>query len=135
MKFCHRMLFMIALILTVLSTVAAQSPKPDSVPKYSPAAETRFKGTVQEVIDRTCPVSGGLGSHVMLKLADGKIIEVHLAATKFVQSNQLLLRKGDQIEVVGNRLNFQGADTIFAREVTRGSETFVFRDKEGNPVW
>jgi len=26
-------------------------------------------------------------------------------------------------------------DTIFAREVKRGNDTFVFRDKDGNPIW
>ena len=47
----------------------------------------------------------------------------------------MTFKRGDQIEVVGAKVNFEGVETIFAREVRRGNETFVFRDKEGQPVW
>jgi hypothetical protein len=106
-----------------------------AVPQYDPAAETTWKATVVDVIDRQCPMSGGLGSHLMVKLFDGSTIEVHLATTKFVKSFDLVFNKGDKIEVVGVKVQFEGKETIFAREVTRGSETFVFRDKSGVPVW
>ena len=88
-----------------------------------------------DVVDRVCPMSGGLGSHLMLKLDDGSAIEVHLATTKFVKSFDLVFNKGDKIEVLGVKVQFEGKETIFAREVTRGSDTFTFRDKDGAPVW
>ena len=56
------------------------------VPKYDRAAEATFKGTVEEVRNRQCPVSGGMGSHLILKLADGNTIEVHLVLAKFVKT-------------------------------------------------
>jgi hypothetical protein len=105
------------------------------VPKYDPTTEAVFKGTVQEVTDRQCPVSGGMGSHVLLKLADGSTIEVHLATTKFVKIYELVINKGDEIEVTGSKVKFEGVDTIFARQVKHGNDTYVFRDKDGNPVW
>jgi hypothetical protein len=37
--------------------------------------------------------------------------------------------------VVGTRVQFEGMETIFAQEVTRGSENFVIRDKDGMPIW
>jgi DNA/RNA endonuclease YhcR with UshA esterase domain len=115
---------------------AVAGQKPDSaVPKYDTATEATFKGTVVDVIDRHCPMSGGMGTHLMLKQADGSMIEVHLATTKFVKSFDLVFNKGDKIEVTGVKVNFEGKETIFAREVTRGSETFVFRDKNGAPIW
>jgi hypothetical protein len=138
MKIIYRVLIIFALIFMAPLMVAAQDTrdtKVDAVPKYSLPAEAKFIGTVEEMTDHICPVSGGLGSHLMVKLADGKTIEIHLASTKYVQSNELLLHKGDQIEIIGDRLTFQGADTIFAREVSRGAETFVFRDKQGKPLW
>ena len=58
-----------------------------------------------------------------------------LAATRFVKSYGLVLNKGDQVEVVGTKVQFEGQDTIFAREVTRGTETFAFRDKTGTPIY
>ncbi|HUK26358.1 MAG TPA: hypothetical protein VLV49_17390 [Terriglobales bacterium] len=116
--------------------MAAQKPASGvTVPKYDPAAEATFKGTVVEVRDRQCPMSGGLGSHVILKMTDGTTIEVHLATTQWVKQYDLTLNKGDDIEVKGVKVKFEGVDTIFAREVKRGNDTFVFRDEKGNPVW
>jgi DNA/RNA endonuclease YhcR with UshA esterase domain len=129
-------LSVVVLVLAVSIANAAQ--KPDSsvtVPKYEHAAEATFKGTVEEVRDRQCPVSGGMGSHLILRLANGNTIEVHLASTKFMKTYDLLFKKGDVVEVVGTKVQFEGVETIFAREVTRGSETFIFRAKDGTPVW
>jgi hypothetical protein len=86
----------------LLATVsAAEKPSNDPVPKYDKSAEAVFKGTVDEVKDRECPVSGGMGSHLILKLADGGPIEVHLALTKFVNRYELVFHKGDILEVTG----------------------------------
>jgi hypothetical protein len=123
-------------LLAIVPVAASQASGPSAaVPKYDRTTEATFKGTVEETRDRECPVSGGMGSHLILKLADGKTIEVHLAATKFVKTYDLVLNKGDKIEVVGSKVQFEGKETIFAREVTRGADTFVFRDKDGEPVW
>jgi hypothetical protein len=95
-------LAVVAVVLTVTVSNAAQ--KPDSsvtVPKYDHAAEATFKGTVEEVRDRQCPVSGGMGSHLILQLANGNTIEVHLASTKFMKTYDLLFKKGDGVEVSG----------------------------------
>jgi hypothetical protein len=56
----------VALVLTIPTAAAAQKSQPGvSVPKYDRAAEATFKGTVEEVRDRQCPVSGGMGSHLI----------------------------------------------------------------------
>jgi hypothetical protein len=129
-------LTVVALVLTIVPAVAGQKSEPGvAVPKYDPAAEATFKGTVEEVRDRQCPVSGGMGSHLILRLSAGKTIEVHLATTKFVKTYDLVFNKADVVTVVGTKVEFEGVGTIFAREITRGSETFVFRDKEGKPIW
>ncbi len=123
------------LLITVQNALAQ---KPDAVvpiPKYDRATEATFKGTVEEVRNRQCPVSGGMGSHLILKLSAGDTIEVHLAATKFVKTYDLVFNKGDVVTVVGAKVQFEGVETIFAREVTRGSDTFLFRDKDGKPIW
>jgi DNA/RNA endonuclease YhcR with UshA esterase domain len=133
----------IALILVAIAVMLTTAPnalaqKPDAgipIPKYDRAAEATFKGTVEEVRNRQCPVSGGMGSHLILKLSGGNTIEVHLAATKFVKTYDLVFNKGDAVTVVGAKVQFEGVETIFAREVTRGSDTFLFRDKDGKPIW
>lgn len=125
------------LILALIAGIApALVGQPSAaVPKYNPTTEGVFKGTVVDVSDRQCPVSGGMGSHIVLKLDDNSTIEVHLALTKFVKSYDLVFNKGDVVEVTGSKLKLEGVDTILAREVKRGNDTFVFRDKEGKPVW
>ena len=119
------------LVLTMVA-FAAQTP---AVPKYDPTKEAKFSGIVEEVRDRACPVSGAVGSHIVLKLKDGSTIEVHLATTKFVKAYDLVFVKGDQVEVTGTKVLFEGVPTIFAREVRRGDDTFEFRDREGKPIW
>jgi DNA/RNA endonuclease YhcR with UshA esterase domain len=76
-----------------------------------------------------------MGSHLTLKLADGKTIEVHVATTQFLKAYELIFKSGDQVEVTGSKVKFQGVDTIFAREIKRGNEIMVLRDKGGQPVW
>ena len=134
MKTWQVFILVVALIAAAVPAFAADKPKSD-VPKYDPASEAKFKGVVDQVTDRQCPVSGGMGSHVTIKLGDGKTIEVHIAATKFVKSYDVVFNKGDELEVTGVKVNFEGVETVFAREIKRGQDTFVFRDKDGKPVW
>ena len=133
MKTFWAFFLIVALTAGIVPAFAAQTS--GAVPKYNPAIEAVYKGIVVDVVDRQCPVSGGVGSHVVLKLEDGGTIEVHLASAKFVKSYELVFNKGDKIEVTGSKVKFEGVDTIFAREVKRGEDTFVFRDKDGKPVW
>jgi DNA/RNA endonuclease YhcR with UshA esterase domain len=125
----------IAFLVATAPTLAAQKPAHEAVPKYDKSAEAVFKGSVDEVKDRQCPVSGGMGSHLILKLADGGTIEVHLALSKFVTQYDLVFHKGDVLEVTGVKVKFEGVDTIFARKVKRGEDEFLFRDNDGKPLW
>ena len=134
MKTWHIFLLVMAVLVGTLAS-AAQKTASEPVPKYDKSTEAVFKGTVDEVRDRQCPVSGGLGSHLMLKQADGTIIEVHLALTKFVTQYELVFHKGDVIEVTGVKVKFEGVDTIFARKIKRGNDEFLFRDNDGKALW
>lgn len=134
MKF-WRVLACISCLLAAAMVVAQEKKSSEPVPKYDPSAEAVFKGTVDEVRDRQCPVSRGMGAHIVLKTTEGKTIEVHLATTKFVKSYELAFNKGDQLEVTGVKVKFEDVDTVLAREIKRGNDTFVFRDKEGRPIW
>ena len=132
MKTWHMVI--LALALAVPGVGLAQKSN-GAVPKYDVATETTFKGVIDDVHDRQCPISGGMGSHFNLKLADGKVVEVHLSTTKFVKSYELVFNKGDQVEVIGCKVQFEGGDAILAREVKRGNDDFLFRDPQGKPIW
>jgi DNA/RNA endonuclease YhcR with UshA esterase domain len=126
----------VAFIVTTGPAATSQKSEADTaVPKYDRAAEITLKGTVEEIRNRQCPVSGGMGSHLILKLTTGNTIEVHLASTKFVKAYDLAFSKGDVVTVVGTKVQFEGVETMFAREISRGSDTFLFRDKDGRPIW
>lgn len=127
---------MILLLLALVSVAAtAQNSQKPAVPRYNPAAEAVYKGTVAELRNRQCPVSGGVGTHIIMRLEDGSNIEVHLATTEFTKMVELNLRKGDAVEVTGWKTEFEGAQTILAREVKHGNDTYVFRAKDGLPAW
>src|SRR5215467_1280314 len=106
-----KLLIGIVLLGMTFRAFAVNTPK-KGVPKYNTAAEAVYKGTVEDLRDRQCPVSGGVGSHIILKLEDGSTIEV-----------------------TGWKLEFDGVQTIFAREVKHRNETYVFRAKDGTPAW
>jgi hypothetical protein len=55
--------------------------------------------------------------------------------TKFVKAYDFGFNKGDVVTVVGTKVQFEGVETIFAREVARGDATFTFRSKDGTPIW
>jgi len=135
MKTWPIVILILCLTVVLVPTIAARPAAGAGVPKYDPATEAVFKGTVQEVKDHECPVSGTVGSHVMLKLDETKTIEVHLAPVKFVKMYELTFAPGDQLEVTGSKIMLDGVETIYAREVKRGNDTYTFRDKNGNPVW
>ena len=135
MKHRRLALLVFAVILVTLPALGAQGSGATPVPKYDKASEAVYKGTIVEVRDRQCPVSGGLGSHLMLKLADGTTIEVHLSTTKFVNQYEVVFKPGDQIEVTGVKVKFEGVDSIFARKIKRGNDEFLFRDNDGKPLW
>lgn len=135
MKSTHMILLATVLFAACVFTAAQTPQSSKTAPRYDTATEVTLKGVIAETIDRICPVSGGLGFHFMLKQADGKLVEVHVSTTKFMKDYELSLKRGDEVKVVGSKVQMDGVDTILAREVVRGNETFAFRDKDGKPAW
>jgi len=59
-------------------------------------------------------MSGGLGSHLVMRLNDGKVMEIHLSSSRFVLQYNVVFRPGDTLEVTGVKVTFEGVATIFA---------------------
>ena len=123
------------LLVAGMRLVVGQRTSGSAVPKYDRSAEAVFKGTVEDVQDRQCPVTGGLGTHLTLRQPDGSVIEVHLALSRFVRQYELVFQKGDVVEITGVKVKFEGADSIFARKIKRRADEFLFRDTDGKPLW
>lgn len=135
------MKLLIAVLVLAMSAAAFAQVGPKQaapkkvIPKYNPAAEAVYKGTVVDLRDRQCPVSGGTGSHIIMKLETGEEIEVHLATVEYTKMVEMDIPKGDAVEVTGWKTEFDGVQTIFARQVKHGNDVYVFRTKEGAPAW
>jgi len=129
-----KLLALIFVLVLALPSFSQSAGKP-TMPKYNPAAVAVYAGTVVDVRDRARSVSGGMGAHIIMKLESGNTIKVHLATTEFTKMMELTIRNGDSVEVTGWKTEFEGVQTILAREVKHGNDTYVFRTKDGPPAW
>jgi hypothetical protein len=130
----YGMVFAIVVVVVLLLIMGVSFNRPVSAQGaalYNAANELVVAGRVQEVQEFDCPVSEGeLASHLLLKTKDG-VLQVHLAPVRIMAGQKLSFAPGDQIEVVGSKIRLNGNSGIIAREISRGGETFIFRDREG----
>ena len=127
---------LLVLLVLGLALAAAASDKDAPKPKvkYDPATEVTLKGVIEQVTEYECPVSGGVGAHITLKTAEGTA-ELHIALAKFLKEYEIRFEKGDQIEVTGSKVKLNDADAILVRQIVRGQSTYMFREKDGKPIW
>lgn len=119
--------------VVILVVLLFTSPR-HRVPVYSTSNEGILQGVVQDVQEFYCPISGDEGTHILLKTEDGTL-QVHIAPTRFLRDKNLSFSKGDQIQVVGSRIIYNGHEALIARTVTRGNETMAFREPNGKSMW
>ena len=123
----------VAVIAVLLLTfgVKPRGPTEQGTALYNVATETTVKGVVRAVEDFTCPVSEAeIGRHLLLQTASGRF-QIHLAPARVMRSQKFSFSPDDQIEVVGSKLSLQGQDSIIARDITRGNESFFICDRAG----
>lgn len=100
---------------------------------YNPATETTVSGTVEEI--NTVQGRGGwAGIHLTLHTESG-IIDVHVGPEAYLQKEHFTFAKGDEIDVTGSKVAYQGHDAIVAREIVKDGETLTLRDARGYPEW
>jgi len=117
------------LVVLVLAVGAyAQAP-----PKYDAAAETKLKGTVQEV--KLVPPSGGKPLEYLTLKSGADTVDVLLCPKSFYDDMGASFKAGDEIEVTGSKVKQGGNDLILAREVTKGNDVLILRFKDGKPAW
>jgi hypothetical protein len=101
---------------------------------YDADAVTTLRGTVTAVT--VVPARGGRagGSHLALE-SDGKVIDVHLGPSWFLDRQGLALAKGDSVEVTGSLVEQNGTTFLIARELKKGAKVVTLRDERGVPAW
>jgi hypothetical protein len=125
----------IVAVVTLGVLLALGQKAPSKAPKYDAANEVTIKGVVDEVKEVQCPLSGGMDGHITVKMDDGKAFLVHLASSKFLKEYGISFAKGDRVEVVGAKAKVGEQEDVLARKIERGNQNFVFREKDGKPLW
>jgi hypothetical protein len=127
-----RKILLLACLFCALPLVA-QNKQPPSAPKYDLQAETKLKGTVEEV--RLPPKGSEKEIAYLLVKSGADTVDVYLCPQSFLAEMGVSFNKGDEISLTGSKVKQGEADLMLAREVVRGNDTVVLRDEKGNPVW
>lgn len=119
--------------MVVLLAVGLSFAQKADMPKYDPAQEVTFKGVVDEV--KEIPATNNeVRVHLMVKTGS-ETLEVSLCPHTFLKDTDVAFAKGDQLEITGSKVKMDDKTMILAREIVKGNNTLVLRDKSGNPVW
>lgn len=119
--------------LTGMPALAQQpAPKPAVLQPYSLLGEIAIKGTVDDIK----LVDTGKKTALRLVVKTGtESIEVFLCPKSFLDDLGVSFTKGDQLEILGSKVRHDDLNEILARQIVKGNDTLVLRDKQGKPVW
>ncbi|MGD1095436.1 MAG: hypothetical protein ABSB35_26010 [Bryobacteraceae bacterium] len=102
-------------------------------PAYDTATVIAIEATVIEA--RLVPENQPLaGLHLML-WSGSETFDVYVGPSDFVKLFDVTFTMGDETEVIGSKVRFNGTVVVLAREVRRGSITLPLRDHRGLPFW
>lgn len=108
-------------------------PKDTSLPKYDLLTESKTKGVVEEV--KLVPWGTNKEiTELILKIGDDKV-RISVCPKPFQEEIGISFSKGDEVAITGSKVKQEGSELILAREMVRGTDTLMFRDNKGNPVW
>jgi hypothetical protein len=101
---------------------------------YDPKTVETITGEIQS-IEQFVPAEGmSAGIHLSVK-TEGGTVSVHLGPAWWLERQDVQLQTGDEVEVRGSRITFQGRPALIAAEVRKGDYVLVLRDDDGWPAW
>ena len=128
------LLFVLALVALVCHDRRSRKKRKApgaSAPKYDTQTETTVKGQVEEL---KLPPKASDIAHLTIK-SGSDMVDIYLCPKSFLDDMSLTFTKGEELAVTGSKVKVDGADTVLAREVTKGNDTVNLRDSKGVPVW
>ena len=125
------LLFLIWCVTTGFSQRA--QPGDRSLPKYDLHTETKTKGVVDEV--NLLPFGTRKDFTELIITSGADRVHIYVCPKPFQEEMGIRFSKGDEIAVTGSKVKQEASDMILAREVVKGTDTLLFRDDKGNPVW
>jgi len=130
-----RVVFQLTLLLISSGAALAQKPAPEEtgLPKYDLHTEMKTKGVVDEI--KLMPVGTRKDfTELIIKSGEDKI-QIYVCPKPFEDEMGITFSKGDEIAVTGSKVKQEESEIVLAREMLRGTDTLLFRDDKGNPVW
>jgi hypothetical protein len=125
---------LLVVLLYVSPALSQKAPADDTtLPKYDLHTETKIKG----VVDAVNLLSVGTRkdfTEIVIKSGDDSS-HIYLCPKPFEEEMGISFTKGDQIAVTGSKVKQDASDVILARELVKGTDTVLFRDDKGKPVW
>ena len=88
-------------------------------PKYDPATEAKFKGTIEEL--KLVPPSGGKPVAYLVIKSGPDAMQIFRCPKKFLDDMGVEFKANDEIEVIGSKVKQDGADLTLAREVSKAA--------------
>jgi hypothetical protein len=124
----------LSLLLWVAPALSQKAPaESSSLPKYDLHTETKTKGMVDEVNLLSVGTRKDF-TELIIKNGEDKV-HIYVCPKPFQEEMGISFSKGDQIVVTGSKVKQDSSDVILARELVKGTDTLLFRDDKGNPVW
>ena len=122
------------LLLCVTPGLSQKAPPDDhGVPKYDLHTEMKTKGAVDEV--NVLPLGARKDFIELVVKSGGDKIHIYVCPKTFQDEMGISFSKGDEIGITGSKVKQEESDVILAREIVKGTDTLMFRDDKGNPVW
>jgi hypothetical protein len=73
-------------------------------------------------------------TELIVKNGDDKL-HIYVCPKAFQEEMGISFSKGDEIAITGSKVKQEAVEVILARELVKGTDTLVFRDGKGSPVW
>jgi hypothetical protein len=91
------------------------------------------QGTSKEVSEHT-GTRGWPGARLAMKTSNGTL-DVHVGPTSYMAEKKFQFSKGDQIEVIGSKAKYEGAEALLARGIKKGDKSLTLRNAQAIPQW
>lgn len=113
---------------------SARAGRLESGMVYDPKREATVRGTIQEigVFDSNVTPSS---THVTIRTQDGRTVTALMGPAEYLSQQGVTLRLGEQVQLTGSRMTFEGQDALIARQIQAEGRTVTVRDRAGQPQW
>jgi hypothetical protein len=122
------------LLLCVPAGLSQKAPLVDSsLPKYDLQTEAKTDGVIDEVNQLSVGTRKDFTELIIKSGADK--LHIYVSPKPFQEEIGVSFAKGDRVSVTGSKVKQDTSEVILARELVKGTDTLMFRDTKGNPVW